>query len=236
MHAEDEFHWFDCAGPTQIVLSLRIKVVFRASGGPKSPGWRAYHPHHQRKPSNEASPCATPIDDYHHVPTIDSDDNDWPYTAMATQTDPHPDPGQPSTSHTEIGANHHHTRQLHTPRVSRGATEDKTSHDEDNQEDDEDDGGVGRLEGTMIGPITIPVQPLPRPPLPAPPKFNIGLPRALQLSQPHKIRVSPIFWVGEHESDVRQASRCPSHRAAAPDPDPHPIPPILTPTAYPPTH
>ncbi len=107
-----------------------------------------------------------------------------------------------------------------------------------NNDNDNDDealfGFEGRLEGATIVPITIPVRPLPRPPLPAPPKSNIRLPRALQLFQPPKVRVSPIFWVGEHESDARQASRCPSRRAAAPNPDLHPIPPILTPTAYPP--
>ncbi|PBK70569.1 hypothetical protein ARMSODRAFT_974489 [Armillaria solidipes] len=117
MHAEDEFCWFDRPGPTQIVLSLSLEVVFRASGGPKSPGWRAYHPHHQRKPSNEASPCATPIDDYQDIPTIDDDDDDCLCPAMGTKTAPHPHPGQPSTSLIDIGANRRHTQPPHTTRV-----------------------------------------------------------------------------------------------------------------------
>ncbi len=58
----------------------------------------------------------------------------------------------------------------------------------------------------------------PTTPRPTPPKSNIRLPCALQLFQPPKVRVSPIFWVREHESDARQASRCPSRRAAAPNP------------------
>ncbi len=85
--------------------------------------------------------------------------------------------------------------------------------------DDGDDqallGFEGRLEGATIAPITIPVQPLPRSPPPAPPKANVELSRALQLPQPPENRVSPIFWVGEHEYDMRQASPCPGRRASA---------------------
>ncbi len=44
------------------ITSNCFLVVFCISGSPKSPGWHASHLHHQHKPSNEASPCVTPID------------------------------------------------------------------------------------------------------------------------------------------------------------------------------
>ncbi|KAK0433274.1 hypothetical protein EV421DRAFT_1741720 [Armillaria borealis] len=82
------FHWFDHPGPMQIVLSFSLKVVLHASGVPKSPGLCTSCHHHQRNPPNEASLCATPTDDYLHVPNIDNDNDDCPCPATATKMAP----------------------------------------------------------------------------------------------------------------------------------------------------
>ncbi len=68
------------------ITSNCFLVVFYASGDSKSPRWHASHPHHQHKPSNEAYPCATPINDYYNIPTINSDNNDCLCLATSTKT------------------------------------------------------------------------------------------------------------------------------------------------------
>ncbi|KAK0229623.1 hypothetical protein EDD85DRAFT_794102 [Armillaria nabsnona] len=147
MHSEDTFHSLDHPGPMQILLSFKIKVVFCTSGSPKSPGWRGSHPHYQHKPLNEASPCATLINDHHNVPNIDIDDYDCTCPAVATKLAPHLHRDLPRTAHIDIGDDRCCPRLLHTIRVCKWTTQGETGHDDD---DNGGGGGNNLMRGELL--------------------------------------------------------------------------------------
>lgn len=109
LHIKCEFIYF--------ITSYFILGLFSIPGGPKSPGWYACHLHHTHKPSNEAAPCATPIDNHHNIPNIDDNDDDCTYPATATKIALHLHPNLSHTSHIDISVNRCHPQHLYTTRV-----------------------------------------------------------------------------------------------------------------------
>ncbi|KAK0231967.1 hypothetical protein EDD85DRAFT_792876 [Armillaria nabsnona] len=123
------------SGCMQIVLSFKIKVVFCASSGSKSPGWRASHPH-QHKPLNEAAPHAMPINDHHDIPNIDIDDYECTCPAAATKLAP------PSASRPTPHCPHRHRAEW-SMQGETGHDDDDKEDDNNNKEDNNNNGGRG---------------------------------------------------------------------------------------------
>ncbi|SJL03773.1 uncharacterized protein ARMOST_07130 [Armillaria ostoyae] len=216
--------------------------TFYTSGGPKSPGLRASHPHQPCKPSNEAAPCACSNDDYNDCPTVDDNDDDQcsPRREMQPESPPtSPSPlvvilvpiapvyealgilGGGLLCKEILWEKHRRVGDIEEEGGTKIGT--PTAHgDDDGHTLLRIDGGV---EGTTNVPTIIVIRQFSRPPLPAPPNTNIDVPRPMQPSQGPHIRISPIILVGEYESFVLQDPRLPGRRASAPSPPPTSSPP-----------
>ncbi|PBK62357.1 hypothetical protein ARMSODRAFT_980814 [Armillaria solidipes] len=212
MHPEHRFRSLDHPGPTQIVLYLRRKVF-------------STHPVAPRAPDNMHPPA-------HHPPRTPSNGAE-PYNGF--DIGPHLGVGGPMkrTTDDRDGTIKHHDdddddyrgsgalallwggltwKEKRNGRYRRAGDVERDGGEKITMpmpNDSNDEHALLGIEGGSEVATNVPgitdVRHFARPPLPAPPNTNIGLPRLSQSLHSSRSHASPIIWVGEHDPAARQS-------------------------------